>query len=862
MAFYRALLYLFPAAWRNEYADEMCLVYAARQRDAGGPIGQIALWLAILPDLLLNAIAVQWDMLRQDLRYALRALSRAPGFAITAIAIAALGIGATTAAFTMLNHVLLRPLPFRDQDRLVKLHEDDLSDLARFWDVSPANYRDWKHMSTSFESMGAYRSLLVNMTGQGEPQLLDGASLTAEVLPILGVKPLLGRVFTKTDDSDSAPGTVVLSYGLWHEQFGGDAGVLGRTIELDNTAYTVIGVMPPDFYFPTREARLWTATRFGPDDFEDRTNTFIYPIARLKDGISSAQAQAEMRTIAAQLAHAYPREIAQVGITVDNLRDEISLRSRLMLKVILGAAVCVLLIACMNLANLLMARALVRRRELAVRAALGAGRERLIRQTLTESLLLALPGGMLGLLIAHSSLPLLVRLVPASLPLPEMPALDGRVLLFTLLVTFAAGIIFGVMPATRTRVNAASELHEGGRSGTGARRERVRSALVITEVACSIVLLVGFGLLMRALWRIQAVNPGFNAEHVITLRSSLSMPRYEKVEFRAAFYRRVLDETRRLPGVVAAGYTSFLPMVMGGGIWPVELQDHPEDMANRRTASLRFVTPGYFSAMGIPFLEGRDVRESDSEHAQYVAIVSRSFVQRYFPSEDALGRHVNIGTHDRVIIGVVGDVRVRGLERISEPQVYLSWLQPADVSTWYAPKDLVVRTAGIPTSLISALRQVIRSVDSTQPISNVQTLTDVVEQQTAFRRVQLAVLGAFGAVALLLAAVGIYGLLAFAVASRSQEIGVRIALGARRIDIFTMTIGEAAKLSARGILVGVVAAYGLGKTLQSLLADVSSSDSSTFVTAVLIALTMTLAGSLLPALRAVQIDPIEAMRAD
>jgi putative ABC transport system permease protein len=410
-------------------------------------------------------------------------------------------------------------------------------------------------------------------------------------------------------------------------------------------------------------------------------------------------------------------------------------------------------------------------------------------------------------------------------------------------------------------VNAASELHEGGRSGIGGRRERLRSTLVIIEVAFSIVLLVAFGLLTRALWRIQAVNPGFRPDHVLTLRTSLPMPRYENVDVRAAFYRRVLEQTRRIPGVIAAGYTSFLPMV-AGGIWPVEIQGHPEDLANRRTASLRFVTPGFFSAMGIPLFAGRDVRETDAEHAPYVALISRSFVKRYWPGEDPLGRHIDIGNHDRRIIGVVGDIRNRGLERSSEPQVYVSWLQPDDVSTWNAPKDLAIRTAGDPTSLISSLRAIIRETDPTQPISDVQTLTDIVEDQTAFRRVQLTVLGAFGAVALLLAAVGIHGLLAFAVSSRTQEIGVRIALGAQRSDIFNMTLGEGAKLAGIGMLVGIALAYGAGRLLQSLLADIKPSDLSTFATAVLVTVAMTFAGSLMPAIRAVRVDPTVAMRAE
>ncbi len=861
MPLYRALLFLYPSSWRAEYGGEMCSVFDARRRDAGGLFGLLALWLEVIPDLLTNAIAVQCDVLRQDVRYSARALRRSTGFAVTSVAIAAIGIGATTAAFTMVDHVLIRPFSFAGQDRLVKLREDDLAGLGRFWDVSPANYRDWKRMSASYQSMGAYRSLSVNMTGgQGDPQHIEGASLTAELLPTLGVQPASGRLFTEQDDRGSAPGTVILSYGLWQERFGGDPAILGHRINLENIPYSVIGVMPKDFYFPSREARLWTPMQWAPDAFEDRSNTYIFPVGRLKPGVSVQQAQAEMRTIAARLSRAYPKELAQSGIAVLRLRDDISERPRLMLKVLLGASLCVLLIACTNLANLLLARAMLRRRELAVRAALGAGRERLVRQMLTESLMLALPGGVLGLLLAHSALPLLVRLVPVSLPIAEIPALDGRVLLFAALVTFATGIGFGIVPATRAGLNRVSELQEGGRSGMGGRRERLRSTLVVTEIACSIVLLVGFGLLTRALWRIQGVDPGFRADHVLTLRTALPMPRYEQPETREPFYRHVLEETRRIPGVSAAAYTSFLPVVMGGGIWPVQIAGRPEDLANRRTASLRFVTPGFFSALRIPLLAGRDVRQTDSHNAPFVALVSQSFVQRYWRGENPLGRHLDIGNHDRIVIGVVGDIRVRGLERSSEPQVYVSWQQPDSVSPWYAPKDLVVRTTGDPASLVSSLRRIIRQADPGQPVSDVRPLTDIVAAETASRRVQLAVLGAFGAIAVLLAAVGIHGLLAFAVSSRTQEIGVRIALGAQHMDIVNMTIGEGLKLAAVGIVTGILVAYGSGRFLQSLLAGVRPWDLGTFAAAAALSVAMTIAGSLLPAIRALRVDASTAMR--
>jgi predicted permease len=863
ISIYRALLHLYPASWRAEYGDEMAALFADRRRAASSGIAILALSLEALADLLTGAAAIQFDHLRQDLRYTARTFRRAPGFAATAIAIAAVGIGATTAAFTMVDHVLIRPLPFAHQERIVKLYEDHPAQGSRFVDMSPANYRDWKRMSKSFQLTGAFRGLSVNLTGQGDPRTLDGASVTSEIFPLLGVQPALGRYFDQRDDSDSAPGTAVLSYGLWQSEFGADPNILGRAINLYEIPYIVIGVMPKSFYFPSRAARLWTPMRWAPRDFEDRLNTYIFGIARLKPDVSLQQAQAELSTIAGQLARAYPKELARTGATVILLRDDVSPQALLMLKVLLAAALCVLLIACTNLANLLLARAMVRRRELAVRTALGAGRERLIRQMLTESLVLALAGGSLGLLIARSALPLLVRLVPTSLPIAEVPPIDIRVLLFTLLLIGVTGIVFGIIPALRIfRGQNGGDLREGGRSGIGGHRERLRSALVVAEIAGSVVLLVGFGLLTHALWRIQSTDPGFVADRVLTLRTALPIPRYQSASARAPFYRHVLDAARQLPGVTGAAYTSFLPMVNRGGIWPVEIEGRPQDVTQRSTASLRFVTPGFFPAMGIPLLQGRDIAERDTNESPYVAIVSQSFVRRYWTGENPLGRHIDFGNHNRLVIGVVGDIRVRGLERQSEPQVYLSWQQPDDVSPWYAPKDLVVRSGAGTGELVPALRRIIHEADPGQPVSDVRPLTEIVHAETASRRVQLGVLGAFGLTAFLLAAVGIHGLLSFTVSSRTQEIGVRIALGAQRSDIMRMTLRDGFQLAAIGIVIGAALAYGAGRLLASLLAGVQPDDLATFAAACLLALLMTLAGSFLPALRAVRVDPATALRAE
>jgi predicted permease len=551
-----------------------------------------------------------------------------------------------------------------------------------------------------------------------------------------------------------------------------------------------------------------------------------------------------------------------LSATVANLRDQLSLQSRTLVMALLAASVCVLLIACTNLANLLLARALSRQKELAVRASLGAGRERLVRQLLTESLLLAGLGGALGIAGANAALPLLVILAPTSLPMAN-PSIDGRVLLFAVAITVATGLAFGVLPSLRACRDGASGLREGSRSGVGGRKERLRSALVVAEVSLSVALLITSGLLIRALWRLHAIDPGFQQAGVLTLRTALPTPKYEKVGQREAFYQRVLSGLRALPGVQSAGFTSFLPIVMRGGIWAVDIAGQNQQPSENHTASMRFITPGYFPAMGIPLRRGRGVEESDGQTALPVALVSESFVQRYWPGQNAIGRRFQIASGTRTIVGVASNVRVRGLEAPSEPQVYLSYRQMRDGNpVWYAPKDLAVRTTVNPTSLTAAIRAIIHDADPQQPISDMQTLTEIVESDTASRRVQARVLGAFAAIAFLLAAVGIHGLLSFSVSQRTQEIGVWMALGAKSGQILSLILGESSRLAIAGVVLGAGLGYGAGRAMQSLLAGLDPGDAATFATAMALAVILTLAGSLIPTVRAVRVDPAVAVRAE
>jgi predicted permease len=712
--------------------------------------------------------------------------------------------------------------------------------------------------------MGASHPLSANLVGGSEPQRLEGIGVDADLLPMLGARPLLGRLFTPEDHRRGAAGTVLLSEGLWRARFGGDAAVIGRKVLLDGDPFTVIGVLPRHFQFPSRDTEIWTPMQLSEDDANDRTNAYFTVLGKLKRGVSIDKARAEMGLIAAQLERAYPKENVRMGVSIFRLRDELSPQSRLLLVALLGAAAGVLLIACTNLANLLLARALSRRRELAVRTAMGAGRERLIRQLMTESLILAALGGALGVALAVSVVPMIARLVPNALPIAEVPGVDLRMLGFAALLTGLTGVGFGVVPALKACSETdTSGLREGARAGSDRRTERLRSALVVAEVTASVALLIASGLLLRALWRLQRVDPGFRSESVLTMRTALPLPKYEPTQKRVQFYGRVLADVRALPGVASAGYISALPMVMRGGVWSVTLEGQPEEPSSSMTASLRFVTPGFFQTLGIPIRLGRDVAETDTHAAPFVAVVSDSFVRKHWPGESPLGRRFKFGFHDRAVVGVVGDIKVRGLERSSEPQVYLSYQQADDGEiVGYVPKDLVVRTSEPANRMVPAIREILSRADPEIPISDVRPLAEIVRAETAPRRVQAWVLGAFAGIAVLLAGIGIHGLLAFTVSQRLREIGVRVAMGAEPRDILKMILRQGVILCAIGVALGLAVAYAAGRAMEALLAGVSPADAATFASAVALSAAMALLGSLLPALRAVRVSPMTVIRAE
>jgi predicted permease len=860
LSLYRALLRLYPKSFRAEYGAEMIAVFA---RDPNG---------RALVDTIVNAGRVHLDILQQDLKYALRSLRRTPGFTVTAILVAALGIGATTATFSIADHVLLRPLPFADADRLVRIWQTNVSrGYARF-EPSPPNYRDWKRLATSFEGVEAYGALGTTLIGGGEPERVDGARTTGGVFTMLGRQAAIGRFLVESDiDSDQDP--IVISDRLWRTRFAADPNVLGRTISLSSGPATIVGVMPADFHFPERDTDFWRPFRFSGRGDDDRTNHYLSVMARLKPGVTFEQARSEIQLIAGQLQQQYPKELAETSASVFRWRDEIRIQSRMMLWALVGAAVCVLLVACTNLANLMMSRALARRGEFAVRAAVGASVDRLVRQMLTDSLLLAGAGGVLGVLLAIVAAPLVARMAPASLPIAEVPPADLRMLLGAALLTVATGIAFGAIPALRIcRKMDGSALKEGARGGTSRGTERLRSSLVVAEIVASVVLLVSSGLLLQALLKVQAVDPGFRSESVLTLRTTLPQSRYRRTADRQQFYRQVMDGVSGLPGVQRSAYISFLPMTFRGGIWPI-LSTTPDptgpggfvpaDLLRQQNASIRYATPGFFEAIGTPILRGRDLSDTDTVDSRFVAVVSESFVRQQYPDRDPIGQQFAIGFDVRTIVGVVGDIRVRGLERDSEPQVYMPAMQQRDnLLGFYAPQDLVIRSSVPPATLMPAVRDIVRNADPQLAITDMQTLEAVVAAETAPRRTQVQVLGAFAVTAFLLAAIGIHGLLAFTVSARSREIGVRIALGAKSRDILKMVVGRSAWLAGIGVTIGVAAAYAAGRSMQSLLAGVDPANVTVFGAAAVLSVVMTLAGSLMPAWRAMRVDPLEATRAE
>jgi putative ABC transport system permease protein len=810
----------------------------------------------------------------QDVRYGIRQLRRNPGFTAIAVITLALGIGANTAIFSVVNGVLLRPLPYPDARRLVTVWEANPKQGYLQQAASPADFMDWKTQNQVFTGIAAFVNWGANLSGGERPERVNATLVSASLFGVLGVKPLLGRTFVP-EDQQVVPGQVaILSYSLWRRRFGADRGLVGRTVNISGRAITVVGVMPPGFRFPgelqadggylNRPAALWFPLSRPPGEWKIRDFHYLQVIARLKPGVNLTQATAQMTSLQRRIMEQH------VGVDLGSATTLIPLhlaavgKVRKVLLILLGTVLFVLLIACVNVANLVLARASARSREFALRAALGAGRRRLVRQLLTESLLLSGLGGALGLVLAELGVQALLVLGPANLPRLNEIHIDSWVLIFTILVSVVTGLLFGLVPAFKaSALDLNQPLKEGGWStGEGIRRNRLRRALLVTEVALAMVLLVGAGLMVQSLARLEEVNPGFDPEHLLTLQMTLAGPEYPKEQQQAAFFHQVLARIRTLPAVTASAATTALPLTGENDGYSVGIEGRPTGPnSHMLTADYAAVTPEYFRTLGIPLLRGRTFTEHDNEKAAPLVIVNQTFARRYFPNENPIGKRIHVGNDKHPgyseIVGVVGDIRHNGLNTEVNPAMYECYLQSP--TPWM---DVAVRTASDPMSIATAVRREIAAVDKDEPISKLRTMKQVMAGSVAQPRFRTLLLTMFAFLALILAAVGLYGVMSYTVAQQTQEMGIRLALGATPSDILMLSLSPGILWTVVGIGIGLIFALGLTRVLSSLLYTVRPDDPATFAAVSLLFVAVALLASYIPARRAAKVDPMVALRYD
>jgi putative ABC transport system permease protein len=802
------------------------------------------------------------ENLIQDCRYGIRMLLKNPGFTAIAVLTLTLGIGANSAIFSVVNAVLLQPLPYDHPDRLVILNET--SQQMDSMSISYPNFVDWRDRNRVFEQLAVYRRQSFNLTGGAKPEQIVGGEVSASLFPALRTQPVLGRSFTENEDKPGGAQVVVLSYGLWQSRFSGSKDVAGQSVNLDDKQYTVIGVMPAGFEFPTR-ARLWVPVgqRSSEPAWVERGNhPGLYGVARISDGATIEAAHGDMDRVAQELQRQYPGSNTGDGVRIRPMKEVYVADIRPALLVLFAAVGFVLLIACVNVANLLLARGASREKEFAVRSALGAGRFRLVRQLLTESVLLSIIGGALGLAVAKWGVKLIIAIDPNDIPRSKNIGLDWKLVGFTLAVSLFTGIVFGLVPALNAaKVDLNESLKDMGRGSTASRRrKRFRQVLIISEVSLALVLLIGAGLVIRSFYKLVQVDPGFKTENVLSFSVTLPPAKYKEDRQLINFYNQTLDRLSVLPGVLSAAESSGLPLGNNGNQTSFRVVGQPDPLPGQAPlVEIVSSSPAYFDTMKIPLLKGRLFTDQDGKDAPRVIVVDSLFATRHWPGEDAVGKQLKFGDPKAppiTVIGVVGRVRMEGLDTDSDRvQAYTPYPQDSDSSM-----NFIIRTARDPQTITRSAEEQVQAVDADEPIYNIQTLSDLWQQSIAPQRMNLVLLGVFAGLALLLSMVGIYGVTAYSVSQRTHELGVRMALGARPSNILGMVMGNGMATVILGLVIGLVAAYGLTRLMASLLFTVSPHDPVTFVAIPVILAFVAIVAHYIPAIRATKVDPISALR--
>ena len=807
-----------------------------------------------------------------DLRYALRVLLRSPGFSVAIVLVLALGIGANTLIFSVVNAVLLRPLPYQDSSRIMQIwHVPPAKSFPgmSLFSVSPANYLDWQSQSHSFEEMAAYGFSSFNVGGKERPEAIQAAPVAADFFSILRVHPVLGRTFSPEEDRPGQGHVVVLGNTFWRDHFGADPGVVGRNIVLDNETYNVIGVMPPKFKFPDW-AQLWIPLAWTDEKRAVRGNHNYMVIGRLRSGVDILSAKAELGAISSRLEQLYPEDDKGWGATLLPLREQIVGDVRPALLVLLGAVAFVLLIACANVANLVLAKTLARRKEIAIRTALGASRLAVLRQVLAETVMLSIVGGALGLSVARFGMTLIVKLLGDRLPRSTEITLDAQVLAFTVFVALFAGILAGLLPAVRfTRTDVSEALKQGqSRGSSDSGGSKTRGLLVVSEVALSLVLLIGAGLMLRTLWQLSKVQPGFDPNNVLTMSIPVPATKFPTPAGQISFFERVLQQVRATPGVESAGVIDDLPLDNGGSHQPIAIEGQPVvPMADQPEVDVRLLSPGYLRAMRIPLIRGRDLTDADVAGRSAVVLISASLANRFWPNEDPLGKHLTLTFFPdaaREVVGIVGDVKLDSLDE-TRPVATVYWpldqISAPPSEAWRSfGMNLAVRTSADPMSLVSSVTSAVHQVDPEAPVVDVNTMEGLISASLSPQRFNMLLLGAFAGLALVLAAVGIYSVLSYTVRRRVREIGIRMALGATHSDVLSMVVADGMKPILVGVGIGLAVALAMGRVVSSLIFGVRATDPLTFAMVAALLMAVGLLATAIPAYRATRVEPIRILR--